>query len=165
MEQNQSLNGFKLIKDWISTKWKCGCLCVSLWTYLIACVFVLGGMGIWFEIFCDPRTNIWSNIAIAMLSSSWAIAGTASVDLIFSEKENYIICIPITLAVVIGLLSIVVLKCCILSQICAAILTFFFAGMICFLVNAGKIKDVNPPNRSGGDVQNALSGNTHGVRV
>ena len=165
MEQNQSLNGFKLIKDWISTKWKCGCLCVSLWTYLIACVFVLGGMGIWFEIFCDPRTNIWSNIAIAMLSSSWAIAGTASVDLIFSEKENYIICIPITLAVVIGLLSIVVLKCCILSQICAAILTFFLAGMICFLVNAGKIKDVNPQNSSGGDVHNALSGNTHGVRV
>ena len=165
MEQDYSLNGFKLIKDWFCTKWECGYLCASLWTYLIACVFFLGGMGIWFEIFCVPRTNICSNIAIAMLSSSWAIAGTASVDLIFSEKDNYIICIPITLVVVLGLLSIVVLKCCIFFQFCAAILTFFLSGMICFLVNAGKIKDVNPQNSSGGDVHNALSGNTYGVRV
>ena len=83
----------------------------------------------------------------------------------FTEKENYIICIPITLAVLIGLLSIVVLKCCIFSQICAAMLTFFLSGMICFLVNAGKIKDVNPLNSSGGDVNNTLSGNTNGVRI
>ena len=165
MEQNQTLNGFKLIWDWISSKWRCGCLCVSLWTYLVACVFVLGGMGIWFEIFCDQRTNIWSNIAIAMLSSSWAIAGTASVDLIFTEKENYVICIPIALAVFIGLLSLVVLKSCIFFQFCAAILTFFLSGMMCFLVNAGKIKDVNPSNSSGGDVNKSLSGNTNGLRI
>ncbi len=165
MEQDYSLNGFKLIKDWFCTKWDADTFALLFGLILLLVYFFLGGMGIWFEIFCVPRTNICSNIAIAMLSSSWAIAGTASVDLIFSEKDNYIICIPITLVVVIGLLSIVVLKCCIFFQFCAAILTFFLSGMICFLVNAGKIKDVNPQNSSGGDVHNALSGNTYGVRV
>ena len=160
MEDKQIINGFRLVCDWLSDKWRRGRFCFSLWAYSVICLVLCGGMGILFEIFFKRNPDFIANIAITVLSSSWAIAGASSADFIFLEKDNYIRSIPIFICSVILILSVVVFKCSVIWQILAAILTFLVSGAMWFLSNADKIKDIDPQNSIGGNVHKDLSGKT-----
>ena len=155
MKENTVENGFSIAYKWISDKWKCGCLCMSLWAYFVLCIIIFGCMGIWFEL------AFKSSLPIAILSSSYAIAGTSSADFIFIEQQNCIRSIPIYVGVFIIIFSVVFSM--VNSgwiQYPTAIISLIVSSAMWFLVNAGKIKDVDPQNSSGGDVHKPLQGKT-----
>ena len=166
MTQPNYGNGFSLVWHWICSRWKSGYLCFSLWGYFILCVIVFGCMGIWFELFKAQTNNVCINIILSVLSSSWAIAGASSADFIYIEKDNYIRSIPIFIGILLGGFSLIVwcVSCLFLRGVAAAI-SIILAGAMWFIINAGKIRDVNSLDSVGGDVEKELTGKTTDVRM
>ena len=160
MTGNSTENGFMISYQWLSDKWKCGYLCMSLWAYFFLCIIVFGCMGIWCEI------AFKSSLPIAILSSSYAIAGASSADFIFIEQKNCIRSIPIYVGAFIALLSLIFcLFRCSWIQYPTAIISLIIASAMWFLINAGKIKDIDPQNSVGGDVHNPFSGKSNDAKL
>lgn len=103
---------------------------------------------------------------MSVLSSSWAIAGASSADFIYTEKDNYIRSIPVFIGVALGVFSLIVfLASCIFFRGIAAVISISLAGAMWFIINAGKIRDVNSLDSVGGDVKKELTGKTTDVRM
>lgn len=160
MMENSTENGFLISYQWLSDKWRSGCLCMSLWAYFVLCIILFGCMGIWCEIVFK------SSLPIAILSSSYAIAGASSADFIFIEQKNCIRSIPIYVGAFIAVLSLIF---CVLNyswiQYITAIISLIVASAMWFLVNAGKIKDIDPQDSMGGDVHNPFSGKSNDAKM
>jgi hypothetical protein len=157
-----------LLFSWVSDRFYNPTCFVTMLGYFIATVIIFGGVGIWWSVAHEIRSDVLvrEELLVSILTFAWAVSGASFMDFSIGEKDNFVRVLPVyfgSILIVLTLISLLWPP----GQYWFAFFTVLVASFVWWIANAEnpKFSQSDPTSFGGGNPAKEVGGTEAGVQL